>query len=218
MGPQLRTSVRWFVVGMVGAFAFVSYVERMNIAVAAALMMPELSLSGTEMGQIFSSFLWGYAIFQIPTGWMGDVVGPRITLTLAALLWCITSLLSGFLPGTYVKGAASVIVCLWILRFLLGAAEAATFPVGARAIRNWTPLWQRGVGNSIMIAGASIAASVTSPVVSWLMTVVGWRASFYVTSLAALVVATIWYLNVTDYPEEHPWVGAPELDQRRREP
>ena len=202
---------------MVGAFAFVSYVERMNISVAAALMMPELSLSGTQMGQIFSSFLWGYAIFQIPAGWVGDTVGPRITLTLAALLWCITSLLSGFLPGTYVKGAASVIVCLWILRFLLGAAEAATFPVGARAIRNWTPLWQRGVGNSIMIAGASIAASVTSPVVSWLMTVVGWRASFYVTSLAALVVATIWYLNVTDYPEQHRWLGAPELESYDRQ-
>ena len=217
MGPQLRTWVRWFVVGMVGAFAFVSYVERMNIAVAAAVMMPELSLSGTQMGQIFSSFLWGYAIFQIPAGRIGDVVGPRITLTLAALLWCITSMLSGFLPGTLVKGAASVILCLWILRFLLGAGEAATFPVGARAVRNWTPLSERGIGNSIMIAGASIAASVTSPLVSWLMTVVGWRASFYITSLGALVVAMIWYFSVRDYPEQHPWVGASESDRRRRE-
>jgi ACS family glucarate transporter-like MFS transporter len=196
---------------MVGAFAFVSYVERMNISVAAVLMMPELALSGTQMGQIFSSFLWGYAIFQIPAGWIGDVVGPRITLTLAALLWCITSLLSGFLPGTYVKGAASVILCLWILRFLLGAGEAATFPVGARAIRNWTPLWERGIGNSIMIAGASSAASVTSPLVSWLMTVVGWRASFYFTSLAALLVAMIWYFSVRDYPDQHRQVGPLEL-------
>jgi len=202
---------------MVGAFAFVSYVERTNIAVAAAVMMPELSLSGTQMGQIFSSFLWGYAIFQIPAGRIGDVVGPRITLTLAALLWCITSMLSGFLPGTFVKQAASVILCLWILRFLLGAGEAATFPVGARAVRNWTPLSERGIGNSIMIAGASIAASVTSPLVSWLMTVVGWRKSFYITSLAALVVAMIWYFSVTDYPEQHPWVGASESDGRRRE-
>src|SRR5215470_9558111 len=163
---------------MVGAFAFVSYVERMNISVAAALMMPELSLSSMQMGQIFSSFLWGYAIFQIPAGWFGDVVGPRITLTLAALLWWITSILSGFLPGTYVKGAASIILCLWALRFLLGAGEAATFPVGARTVRNWTPVWDRGIGNSIMIAGASTAAAVTSPLVSWLMTVVGWRTSF----------------------------------------
>jgi len=217
MGLHSRSSVRWFVVAMVGTFAFVSYVERMNISVAAVLMMPELSLSGTQMGQIFSSFLWGYAIFQIPAGWMGDVVGPRITLTLAALLWCITSLLSGFLPGTYVKGAASVILCLWILRFLLGAGEAATFPVGARAIRNWTPLWERGIGNSIMIAGASIAASVTSPLVSWLMTVVGWRASFYITSLAALLVSMIWYFSVRDYPDQDRQVGTLELESYDRQ-
>jgi MFS transporter, ACS family, glucarate transporter len=212
MGSQYKTSVRWFVAALVGAFAFVSYIERMNISVAAALMMPELSLSGTQMGQIFSSFLWGYAIFQVPAGWLGDVVGPRITLTVAALIWCITSVLTGFLPGTYAKGAASVILCLWILRFLLGAGEAATFPVGARAIRNWTPLWERGIGNSIMIAGASIAASVTSPLVSWLMTVVGWRASFYIVSLAALFVAMIWYFSVTDYPEQHRWAAGPETE------
>lgn len=207
-----KTSARWFVPGMVGAFAFVSYVERMNISVAAALMMPELSLTGTQMGQIFSSFLWGYAIFQIPAGWIGDVVGPRITLTVAALIWCITSVLSGYLPGTNVKAAASIILCLWILRFLLGAGEAATFPVGALAIRNWTPHAERGVGNSIMIAGASIAASITSPLVSWLMIVVGWRASFYITSVTALIVAMIWYFRATDFPEQHRFIGSVKAD------
>jgi MFS transporter, ACS family, glucarate transporter len=210
MGFQQKTSVRWFVVGMVGAFAFVSYVERMNISVAAAMMMPDLSLSSTQMGQIFSSFLWGYAIFQIPAGWIGDAIGPRITLTVSALIWCITSALTGLLAGTYIKGVVSVILCLWSLRFLLGAGEAATFPVGALAIRNWTPYREQGAGNSIMIAGASVAASITSPLVSWLMTLVGWRSSFYITSLAALVIAMIWYFSVRDYPQQHPSVAAVE--------
>jgi hypothetical protein len=67
-----RSSVRWFVAAMVAGFAFVSYLERMNISVAAASMMPELSLSKTQMGQVFSSFLWGYAIFQVPAGKAGD--------------------------------------------------------------------------------------------------------------------------------------------------
>jgi ACS family glucarate transporter-like MFS transporter len=197
---------------MVGAFAFVSYVERMNISVAAALMMPELSLSGTQMGQIFSSFLWGYGIFQIPAGRAGDVFGPRITLTVAAIVWCVSSALTGFLPGSYLTGTIGMIVSLWVLRFFLGVGEAATFPVGTRAIRNWTPIWERGIGNSIMIAGASIAAAVTSPLVSWLMVRVGWRASFYITSLAALVLAIVWHFTVTDHPEQHGWVHASELE------
>ncbi|HTS10267.1 MAG TPA: MFS transporter [Candidatus Eisenbacteria bacterium] len=206
-----KTSVRWFVASMVGAFAFVSYLERMNISIAAAAMMPELSLSPTQMGQVFSSFLWGYAIFQVPVGWAGDAFGPRRILTIAALLWCLTTALTGFLPGTLVTGTVLVIVSLCALRFLLGAAEAATFPVGARAIREWTPLHERGVGNSMMIAGASIAAAVTSPLVSWLMVFAGWRKSFLITSLVALLLAIIWQLSVTDRPEQHKWVGAWEL-------
>ena len=212
MRSSRKTGVRWIVAALVGAFAFVSYVERMNISIAAASMMPELSLTPTQTGQIFSSFLWGYAIFQVPAGWVGDVIGPRLTLSIAALIWCLTSVLSGLLPGFYVRGTVAVIVCLWILRFLLGAGEAATFPVGARAIRNWTPLWERGVGNSVMIAGASIAAAVTAPLVSWLMLLVGWRASFYITALAALVLAIVWHFAVTDRPGQHRWVGQPELE------
>ncbi len=210
MNRSKNSSVRWFVAAMVACFAFVSYVERMNISVAAAQMMPELSLSKTAMGQIFSSFLWGYAIFQVPVGSMGDAFGPRLTLAFAALLWGVTTLLAGFLPGRIFSGTFAVFASLLILRFLLGAAEAGTFPVGARAIRNWTPVWERGIGNSIMIAGASIAAAVTSPLESWLMVRVGWRDSFYITSLAAFVLAVVWYAAVTDHPSEHKLVGDKE--------
>jgi len=197
---------------MVGGFAFVSYVERMNISVAAALMMPALSLTKVQMGQVFSSFLWGYAIFQVPAGRLGDRIGPRLTLTLAALVWGITSALTGLLPGFAFAGTFAVIASLWGLRFLLGAGEAATFPVGARAIRNWTPIWERGFGNSIMIAGATVAAAATAPLVSWIMVRVGWRASFYVTSLAAFVLALVWHLTVTDHPSEHRRVTQSELE------
>jgi ACS family glucarate transporter-like MFS transporter len=211
MGNSAKTSVRWLVAAMVGGFAFVSYLERMNISITAAAMMPELSLSPTQMGQVFSSFLWGYAIFQIPAGWVGDAIGPRRTLTVAALLWCLTTALTGLVPGFFVTGTVAVVVSLCTLRFWLGAAEAATFPVGARAIRDWTPLHERGVANSMMIAGASIAAAVTSPLISWLMVLVGWRKSFLIASLVAFLLAIIWQSSVTDYPEQHKWMGEWEL-------
>ena len=63
------TKIRWWIVGMLTAFAFVSYLQRTNISVAAELMAPELHLSKVQMGQIFSSFLIGYAIFQVPWGY-----------------------------------------------------------------------------------------------------------------------------------------------------
>ena len=130
---------------------------------------------------------------------------------MAALVWCGTSVLTGLLPGRFFSGGVTVLASLFVLRFLLGAGEAATFPVGARAIRNWTPLSERGLGNSIMIAGASIAAAVTSPLVSWLMVRGGWRASFYITSVAALVLALVWRLTVTDHPRDHRRMTDSEL-------
>jgi MFS transporter, ACS family, glucarate transporter len=205
------SSVRWLIASLTGAFAFVSYVQRMNISVAAELMMPELGLSKTEMGQIFSSFLWGYAIFQLPAGRLGDAIGPRITLAVAALLWGFSTVLTGLLPKMFVAGTLGMLISLVVVRFLLGASEAATFPVGSRAIRNWTPPTERALANAFMMAGSASAAAASAPLVSWLMLRVGWRASFYVTSMFAFAVAAVWYVAVRDDPRQHSWVSKKEL-------
>src|SRR5438270_5129273 len=86
------TPVRWVIAAMVGVLAFVSYLLRMNISVAAELMKPALGLSNTQMAHVFSGFLIGYGLFQIPAGKLGDVIGPRIVLAVAALLWGCASL------------------------------------------------------------------------------------------------------------------------------
>jgi MFS transporter, ACS family, glucarate transporter len=196
---------------MLLGFSFVSYVERVNISIAAELMMPALSMSKIEMGQIFTSFLVGYAIFQVPLGMLGDTIGPRLTLTLAALFWGITTALTGFVPGVIVQGAAGIFSSLWILRFLLGSAEAATYPVAARSVRNWMPAPQRAFGNSVMLTGSPLATAATAPVVSWLMVRFGWRESFYITSSLAFLIAVLWYWYSTDEPGEHPHVSRSEL-------
>ena len=68
---------------MLFGFSFVSYLERVNISIAAELMMPALFLTKMQMGHIFSSFLIGYAIFRFLPG-LGDIKGPRFTLAAAA--------------------------------------------------------------------------------------------------------------------------------------
>src|SRR5579864_6081320 len=205
------SSVRWLIASLAGACAFVSYVQRMNISIAAELMMPDLRLSKIEMEQIFSSFLWGYAIFQLPTGRLGDVIGPRITLSIAALIWGITTVLTGLLPGVFIAGTLAMLVCMVAVRFVLGASEAATFPVGSRAIRNWTPPSERAVGNSFMMVGSASAAAASGPLVSLLMVHFGWRWAFYITSILAFAIAAVWYVAVRDDPREHPWVRPKEL-------
>jgi ACS family glucarate transporter-like MFS transporter len=183
----------------------------MNISVAAELMMPELGLTKIEMGQVFSSFLLGYAIFQVPAGRLGDAIGPRITLALAAFFWGITTVLTGFLPRMFVAGTAAMLLVLVAVRFVLGATEAATFPVGSRAIRNWTPPSERAFANSFMMVGSASAAAASAPLVSWLMVHFGWRSAFYITSLFAFAIAAVWYIAVRDDPRQHKWVTENEL-------
>lgn len=71
------TSVRWVILAILFVVSFVAYLLRMNISVAAKFMMPELGISEVQMGWVFAAFTLGYAVFQIPGGIFGDVVGPR---------------------------------------------------------------------------------------------------------------------------------------------
>lgn len=183
------------------ALSLVSYLQRMNISIAAKYMMPELLVSDIQMGQIFSSFMLGYALFQVPAGILGDKLGPRLLLTVTAC-WCgVATLLTGAIPGILVKGRVAIFTSLLVFRFLLGVGAAATYPVAARAIANWFPALRHGSSNSIVITGLALGAAITPPITSLLMVKLGWRASFYFCSLLAFLVAIAWWWWATDYPK-----------------
>ncbi len=215
------TNIRWWIASMLTAFAFVSYLQRINISVTAALMAPELHLSKVQLGQIFSSFLIGYAIFQVPAGLFADRYGTRITLALSAILWGVCTLLTGGVPAHSFMSVGSPFLLLWLVRFLLGSVEATTYPVGALAVRNWIRPAERGFANSLMFAGTSMAAAFTTPLVSWLMLRMGWRWVYVLTSVPAFLIGLAWWFFSTNRPREHrginqlelPLTAAPETGQ-----
>jgi ACS family glucarate transporter-like MFS transporter len=190
--PIISRRLRWFVVATLFGLSFASYMERMNLSVSAELMMPALSLTKSDLAVIFNSFLLGYAIFQVPAGWLGDRFGSRMALGLSALAWGVLTVLSGMLPGVVSRTAAATVALLVALRFLLGATEASTYPVAARAVHQWMPPERRGFGSSLMLMGSSVASAFTAPFVSWSMLRYGWRASFYLTSMVAFGVGLLW--------------------------
>jgi len=193
---------QWWIMAGLSGFALVSYMARANISIAAELMIPALGLSHLQMGQIFTSFLVGYAIFQVPGGALGDRVGPRLTLGISALVWAACTLLTGLIGILSPVRTAKAFVLLWIVRFLLGASEATTFPVGNRAVRNWMPPHLRAFGNSIMFMGTSVASAMTAPLVSTIMNRFGWPASFFVTAVPALIIGVLWLLFARDHPAQ----------------
>ena len=186
-------SAEWTLLPALAAFSLVNYVLRTNISVAAQFMMPELRLSQADMGQVFSAFMLAYAIFQTPAGVAGDRFGPRKVLTIAALAWFATTLLTGALPGLGLASAGGAFLSLLTTRFVLGAAEAATYPVATRAIASWIPFERRAFANGVLTAGMAVGSACTPPIIAWLMVRRGWRECFYLTSALPLLLAAAWW-------------------------
>ena len=110
------------------ALAVVTFLDRVCIAAAAPNLREELGLSAIQLGWVFSAFTFAYAVFEIPSGWLGDTIGARRVLTRIVLWW------SAF---TALTGAAVGYQSLLVIRFLFGAGEAGAFPNIARAVSRW---------------------------------------------------------------------------------
>src|SRR5206468_12991682 len=77
----------------------ITYIDRVNVSTAAAVFRKELNLSNTQVGLVFSAFAYPYLIFQILGGWVGDRFGARFALTVSALIWALSTLLTALVAS-----------------------------------------------------------------------------------------------------------------------
>lgn len=210
MSEAAPSRTRWVILTLLLAISVVTYIDRVNISVTARQMMPALGLTDLQMGEVFSAFVLGYALCQIPGGWLGDRWGPRKVLTLAVIWWSLFTALTAVAATLPTAGLLGVLGSLMLVRFLIGAGEAAALPNFNRAIANWLPPSERGLGIGITIGGLGLGSALTPPLTAWLMVNLGWQAPFYAASLLGLLIAGIWYWYSTDRPAQHPSVNNAE--------
>jgi MFS transporter, ACS family, glucarate transporter len=206
--PQ-ATFVRWILLGLMVGLSMVTYVDRVNISIAARYITSSYHLTDVQMGKVFSAFILAYGLFQLPGGWLGDRFGPRRILTAAILWWsaftALTACAADYLP--WIPAVYSLIV----VRFFMGAGEAAAWPNFNRTIASWMNVKDRGFASSLPLAGGGLGGAFTPPFIGWIMLKYGWRESFYASALLGVVAAAFWYWIARDTPEKHPWVNAAEL-------
>lgn len=194
MADRSATQPRWGILALLFAISAVTYMDRVNISVTARQMMPAYGLTDQDMGYIFSAFVFGYALCQIPGGWLGDRWGARLVLACALVWWSFFTALTAVaatLPFAMIVGTAGALV---IVRFLLGVGEAVALPNFNRAVADWMPPGQRGLGIGIAIGGIGVGAAITPPLASWVMVNYHWQSVFYLSALVGLVVALLWLL------------------------
>jgi len=160
---------RYWVIGLAVLLAVIQYVDRVAISQAAPQITRDLGLSAKQMGLVFSAFTLAYALCEIPTGWLGDRIGPRRVLLRVVLWW------SFFTAAT---GWAWNFVSMTVVRFLFGAGEAGCFPNLTKAFSAWLPTRERTRAQALMWMGARWGGASAPLLVVVVMTLFSWRAAF----------------------------------------
>lgn len=197
------TRVRHIVLWLTVAAYMVTYMDRVVISSAASSIQHEFGFSLVTMGWILSSFRWGYALFQIPGGWLGDRLGPRRALSLIVTWWSAFTSLTAL---CWNFGSMAVV------RFLFGAGEAGAFPIATRSLSRWILASERGYAQGVTHAGSRLGAALTPPIVVWLIGHYGWRAPFWVFGVLGVIWAVVWFWYYRDTPRDHASVNQTELD------
>jgi ACS family glucarate transporter-like MFS transporter len=205
------TRIRWRIVTLLLAISVVTYIDRVNISVTARQMMPALGLTDVQMGQVFSAFFLGYALFQVPGGWFGDRFGPKRVLFVAILWWSLFTACTAISATLPLAGLFGIFGSLLAVRFLIGVGESMALPNFNRTVANWSAPSEHGLAISLAIGGIGIGSAVTPPITAWIMVNFGWQVAFYASAGLGLFVAGIWSLYAADQPDQHSGVNAVEL-------
>ena len=195
------THARFAVLAFIVAAYMITYMDRVNLASAVPVIQRELGFSMITIGWIFAAFRWGYALFQIPGGWLGDRIGGRRALALVVLWWSAFTSLTAF-----AWSAISMGVC----RFFFGLGEAGAFPIATRSLSAWILPTERGFAQGATHAASRVGAALTPALVVLLMLRFGWRMPFILFGILGLFWAVAWYWFYRDTPAEHRNVNAAE--------
>jgi MFS family permease len=196
------TKARLTVLIFTFALSVIAYIDRVCISSAAPDIRRELHLSASQMGWVFSAFTFAYAAFEIPSGWLGDRIGPQKVLTRIVLWWSVFTVATGF---------AWNYATLLAIRFLFGIGEAGAYPNAAKSISSWFPAAERGRAHGALFMGARLGAALTPPLVVLLIAALGWRHTFWVFGILGAIWAIFWWRWYRDDPAAHPAVNQAEL-------
>jgi MFS transporter, ACS family, glucarate transporter len=205
------TNIRWRILTLLCLSSFVSYTLRANISTAAPFMLEDLGLSEIQWGWVLAAFTTGYALFQFPGGVFGDKIGPRRALTMIAVLWGIFTILTAFVPGPVLGSTTIILTALIVVRFLVGVSHAPIFPVQNASIMRWFPAGSWAFPSGLSSTGLTLGVALTTPILVWMITEIGWRYAFILFSPLAFLSASLWWWYSKDNPNEHPAVNAEEL-------
>jgi sugar phosphate permease len=187
---------------------FVAMVDRLNVGFAKLQFMKDLHFSEVAFGTAAGILYIGYILFELPSNLMLNRYGVRLTLLRIMGAWGVFTILLAFARSE---------TGFYVLRFLVGAAEAGFFPGIVLYLTYWFPGRYRGKVTSLFAMGVPISGMIAGPVSGWIMThlasvggLAGWQWLFVLEGLPAIVLGFVAYLYLSDRPANAPFLTEAE--------
>ena len=195
--------ITWRIVPFIMLLYFIAYIDRVNIGFAALSMKSELGFTASVLGFGAGIFFWGYFIFEVPSNIILHKVGARIWIARVMVTWGIISGCMAFVTTP---------TSFYIMRFLLGAAEAGFFPGIILYLSYWFPAGRRAGVTAFFMAAAPISTALGSPISAFLlethgvMGLAGWQLMFVIEAIPAVILGVVVFFFMTDRPEQATWL------------
>jgi len=204
-----KTRSRFWILAILFIISTVNYADRATLSIAGPHVATDLGLSALQMGYIFSAFGWAYTLAQLPGGWLLDRFGSKIVYGCAILIWSVFTFMQGF-----VHFFASAALMLFILRFMVGFAEAPVMPANSRIVSAWFPDRERGTASAIFNISQYAALVIFNPLLAWITQEVSWEYVFIVMGVVGAVLSLVWFTSMYS-PLDHPKVSKEEVEYIR---
>jgi len=202
------TRIRWRIIALIFIITTLNYADRATFSIAGEAASGELGLSPVQTGFILSAFAWAYVIAQVPGGLLLDRFGTRAVYASAIALWSLFTFSQGFVG---LIGGVAAATALFGLRFLVGTAEAPSFPGNARLVAAWFPGPERGSATAIFNSAQYFSLVAFAPMMGWLAHDFGWRWVFWTMGALGVLAAVLFLAYITG-PDRHPAIKPAELE------
>ena len=211
---------------------FVAYLDRVNVGFAKLTMDADLGLSETAYGFGAGVFFLAYFLFEVPSNIIMDKVGARRWIARIMLSWGLVSGSMAFIPHIVKATGLGAEHTFYLLRILLGFAEAGFFPGIIFFLTLWFPAAYRARIVGYFMAAIPLSSALGSPVSAALLGFdgalgfSGWQWLFIVEAVPSIVLAFVAFFYLTDRPADATWLDPQDrtwlqrrlaLEDRRRE-
>ncbi|WP_110970509.1 MFS transporter [Pseudomonas huaxiensis] len=185
----------------------VSYLDRANIGYAALEMNKELALTSEAFGFISGIFFIGYFLFEVPSNIMLNKFGARVWIARILVTWGAIAAATAFAQSANQ---------LYVLRFLLGVAEAGFFPGVIVYLTFWFRSRELATTVALFTAAIPVSYIIGAPLSTWIMDNIkwfdwsGWRWMLFLEGIPAVLLGVACYFFLTDKPEQAKWLKPEE--------